>query len=297
MAGPVTDAHRVTYQENVALALQERKAQFDIAFTYTSQVSGKQVQVVDIIGASEARLDAAEGGDTPDIDANHEPVWMRPRRIDWGKVIRIEDAIKALTDFKSPYVQGGSRGVVRKKNQILAEAIFGPRLIGNEVPVSTPWAGRTVPVDLGSTGTPNGMSVKKILNGMRLMEEDEVVIEEEEPYLALDPEEVESLWNDLTFVSKDYREQAQMDDINKRVMAIFGIPIIPTKRIADADATTSTAGFFLKSGMHWGDAMPMTIKSAPNPAKQYREHPYIEQWLAATRSEDAKAVKILNKKG
>lgn len=295
MSGPVTDVHRIMYRDNVMLALQEKRRQFDDYFTYLDNLSGKQVMVTDIIGTSEARVDAPEGGDTPDIETNHEPVWVKPTRIDWGKIIKKEDQIKALTDFKSEYVQAGANAYIRRHNGILAAALFGPRLIGNEVPVSTAWAGRTVPVDLVAPGTPAGMSVKKILNAMRLMENDEVVVEDEDLALALDPLEVEQLWNDLTFVSKDYRKEAQLDDMNKRVQAIFGIPVVTTKRIADYDANTSTAALWAKSGMHWGPFMPMDIKSSQNPAKQYREHPYIEGWEGATRSEDYKVVKILNK--
>jgi hypothetical protein len=289
--GPVTDTHRLTYVENFRLALQEKRAQFDSSFSYTSDVRGKQMQVIDLVGKAEARLDAAEGGDTPDIEQQHEPVWMRPRRIDWGKVIKKEDQIKALTDFKSEYVQSGAAGIVRQKNALLASALFGPRLIGNEVPVSTAWAGKTVAADVGGAGD-TGMNVKKILRAMRYMEEDYVTLDEEELFLALDPLEQEQLWGDLTFVNKDYREQAQLDNLSKRAIAIFGIPIIPTQRVANIDGTHSASALFAKSGVFWGEAMPLTVMSQPNPNKQYREHPYAETWIAATRVEDAKVVRI-----
>jgi hypothetical protein len=296
MAGPVTDAHRIIYRDQVQQAIQEKNRQFDDYFNYLDGVSGKQLMVTDIIGTMEARIDAPEGGDTPDIETTHEPVWVRPRRIDWGKLIKKEDQIKALTDFKSEYVQAGANAYVRAHNTLLAGAIFGPRLIGNEVPSTAPWAGRTVPVDLGSTGTPNNMSVKKILNAIQVMETDDVVIEEESLAIAMTSVENEQLWNDLTHVSKDYRAKAQLDDMAQRVRTIFDIPVIITKRLGLYDASTYQAGLFCKSAMHWGPAMPMTIQSAPNPAKQYREHPYIEGWEVATRSEDYKVVKILNKK-
>lgn len=295
MSGPVTDTHRIMYRDNVMQALQERRRQFDDHFSYIDSLSGKQVSITDILGPMDARIDAPEGGDTPDVDASHEPIWIRPRRIDWGKIVKKEDQIKALTDYKSEYVQGGVSAVIRAHNGIMAAALFGPRLIGNEVPQSSVWNGRTVAVDYGNTGTPQPMSVKKILAAIRLMEQDEVTVEEEELALALDPLENEQLWNDVTFVSKDYRKEAQLDDMAKRVQAIFGIPIVSTKRLADYDGNTSTAALWCKSGMHWGPFMPIDIKSSPNPAKQYREHPYIETWEGATRSEDAKVVKILNK--
>lgn len=296
MAGQVTDAHRIIYRDQVQQAIQERKRQFDDFFSYLDGVSGKQLMVTDIIGTTEARIDAPEGGDTPDIETTHEPVWVRPRRIDWGKLIKKEDQIKALTDFKSEYVQAGANAYVRAHNALLAGAIFGPRLIGNEVPSVAPWSGRTVPVDLGSTGTANGMSVKKILNGIQLMETDDVTIEEESLAIAMTSVENEQLWNDLTHVSRDYRKKAQLDDMEQRVRTIFDIPVIITKRLGMYDAGTFQSALFCKSAMHWGPAMPMTIQSAPNPSKQYREHPYIEGWEVATRSEDYKVVKFLNKK-
>lgn len=294
MAGPNSDTYRITYQENLSLALVERKAQFDNAFSYTPTVRGKQVQVTDLVGKSEARIDAAEGGDTPDIDNTHEPVWMRPRRIDWGKLLRKEDDIKSAISYQSTYVQGGAQGIVRAKNSILASAIFGPRLIGNEVPVSTNWNGREVAITVGGAGPNVGMNVKKILNAMKYMEDDEVILEEEELFLVMDPQEQLDLWSDLTFVNKDYREKAQLDDMSRRALAIFGIPIIPSKRIADKAANQSTAALFCKSGMYWGEAMPLETNVAQNPNKQFRTQLYAETWVAATRTEDYKAVKIIN---
>lgn len=296
MAGPVTDAHRIMYRDQTQLAIQEKTRPFDDHFSYIDGLAGKQVQVTDIIGPTEAREDAPEGGDTPDIQSTHEPVWVRPIRIDWGQLIRKEDKIKALTDYKSEYVQGGASAYVRKHNDILARSIFGPRLIGNEVPVSTPWNGRTVPVDLVQNGTPGGMAVRKILNAMQLMETDDILLEEESVCIAMTPVENEQLWGDITFISKDYRSEAQLDDATKRVKAIFGIPIATTKRLGLYDNNTYQAAFFCRSAMHWGPFDPMTILSAQNASKQFREHVYIEGWEAATRSEDYKVVKILNKK-
>lgn len=295
MAGPVTDTHRITYRENVQLALQEKKDQFGDAFMYDGDLKGKQVQITDIVGPSDARLDAPEGGDTPDIDVTHEPIWVRPRRIDWGKVIKKEDQIKALTDYKSTYVQGGAGGIMRKKNIILSDALFGPRLIGNEVPVATPWNGSSVNVQIGVVpAADTGMNVKKILNAFKYMELKEIDIEEEELYMALDPTEIEQLYYDLTYVSKDYRSKAVLED--KRVLSILGVQIIPTQRLADSTpGSVSTAALWCKSGMVWGEFSPLDIKSEPNPAKQYREHPYMEMWVGASRVMDEKVVKILNK--
>jgi hypothetical protein len=285
--GPDLDAHRITYRENVMLAVQEAKDQFGDAFSYIEKVNGKQLQIVDLIGEMEAREDAPEGGDTPDIEANHEPVWVRPKRIDWGKIIKEEDTIKALTNFKSQYVQGGVKAIIRKKNRILANALFAPRLIGNEVPVAAAWNGQSVPSNLFA----NRMNMKKVNRAIRHLEDAHLDIDMEELYLAMNPQQNEELYDDLQFTSKDFRDKAVFDD--RRVKSVMGIPILSTRNLP-LTGNEFTASLFCKSGMWWGPAMPLTVRSQPNPAKQYREHPYIEHWLAATRSEDVKVVKILS---
>lgn len=296
MAGPVTDSHRYMYRNNLQMAVQEKKAQFEPHFMYDGALSGKEVQITDIIGVIEARLDAPEGGNSPDQEGTHEPVWVRPRRIDTGKLMKVEDVIKAATDYKSQYVQAMAAGIQRKKNIIFAEALFGPRLIGKQTPTSTNWNGRTVGIQ---TGTPasaladTGMNVAKILAAIKNLELDDIDFEAEDCALVLDPVEMEDLYRDVTFTSQDYRSKAVLED--KRVLSILGITILPSKRLADASAGVSTAALFCKSGMMWGEFWPVEMNSAPDPGKQFREQVYIETWIGASRTEDARVVKILNK--
>lgn len=302
MAGPVTDVHRFKYSENVQLAIQERKPLFEPSFTFAPDLAGESAQVLDIVGQTEARRDAPEGGDTPNIGQTHEPVWIKPTRLDWGKIIEKGDAIRALTEYKSPYVQNGANAMTRGKNALCAEAIFAARMIGKHGTTSAPYAasGRTVAKTVGSSdgNTAVGMNVKKILAGFKALEEAEVEIDEEEISLALDPTENEELYYDVTFVSKDYRDKAVMEQ--KRVREILGVKIISTKRLSIYDsaeeANTSVAALWCKRGMYYGPFSALMVRSQENPAKQYREHPYMEQWYAATRAYDELVVKILNKR-
>ncbi len=292
--GPVTDTHRIQYRNNVELALQELRDQFTAHFTPITNFSGKQLQILDLIGDSEAREDAPEGGGTPDIDVGHEPVWVRPKRFDWGKTLKVEDQIKALTDYKSSYTQGGVAAIVRKRNLFFASAFFGQRLIGNEVPVATNWAGPSVPADYDDGATASRMSVKKILGGIRKMEEAFVEVEMEQIAIALNAQQNEELYNDITFTSKDYIDQSVFE--KKVVRAFMGMPILSTQRIPMFDGNTYQGAMFCKSGMHCGPAMPLNVKSAQNPDKEFREQVYIEEWDVCTRSEDNKVVSLQSKK-
>lgn len=296
MAGPVTDAHRIMYRDNFTMALADNRSEFENSFTFDGNLKGKQIMLTDIIGTVDARIDAAENADTPDIKPSHEPVYVRPTRIDWGQLISKEDAVRGLSVPNSIYVNNGVQAIKRGKSQIFANALLGPRLIGiDTLPVSTPWAGSTVGIQVGSTGdnTANtGMNVAKFIRALRLLEENDVSTEDEEIYAVLDPIEQEQLKRDPVFTSKDYRDKSVLE--NKTLMSFMNVNIITSRRIPDAAANQSVAVFYCKSGMVRGDFMPLEVNSAPAELKQFREQLYAETYVGASRLLDGKVVRVLN---
>lgn len=295
--GPITDAHKLQYQANVELAVQQKKAQLEPCFMYESGLSGRQNQVLELIGSTTAIVGGARGGDTPNIDNTIEPVWLRPTQIEWGKIIEKEDAIKALTDYQSPFVQAGAASIQRARDDIFAGAIFGQRLIGQDGTTIVSWdnTGRLVTEGIGSADdvTATGMNVKKIIRGKRLLQAAQIDIDTEELYCLLNAKEIEDLYRDISFINTDYRAQSVMD-ANRQVLSILNVTIIPTEKMPNLDADTHRSALVCKSGLRQGDFSPIMTRAEPNPAKKYRIHPYIETWMGATRTEDARVIEILN---
>lgn len=302
--GPITDAHKLTYQQNVQLAVQVKKSRFEPAFTFAGYLKGRQAQLLENIGATEAIIDGPRGGDTPNIDANIEATWARPRQIEWGKVIEKEDAIKALTDYQSPFVQNAAAAVKRAKDTILGAAIFGDRLTGQDGTTVTAYddAGgtRKVTEGIGASATDDttatGMNVRKLLRGRRIFQESGIELDEEKFVAFLNAKEIEDLYRDITYVNKDYRKDAVLDDAGRQVLEILGIMIVPTELLPNIDSDTHRAAMACVSGLHWGEFSPLETKVEPNPAKKYRPHPYMETWIGASRSEDLKVLAIENKR-
>jgi hypothetical protein len=291
--GPVSTEYKLTYQRNVELAIQRMPGKFEKAFTYHADLKGETAQVLDLVGATTAIVNGARGGDTPNIEGSHEQTWVAPQQIEWGKVIEREDYIKALTDFQSAYVQSGALAVRRAREDIMAASLYGSRLTGKTGTTVTAYSNtnRVVAEDVGSTGV-TGMNVKKILRAFHLLEDQFIDIEMEQIFLALNPTEIEQLYNDITYVNTDYRSKSVLEE--KRVLSILGIDIIPTTILPNLDSDTHRAFLWCKSAMHWGDFMPIRTDVAQNPAKKYRPHPYIENWMGASRGQDEKVIEILN---
>lgn len=293
--GPITDSHRLTYRENMALAVQQKRSLLENAFNYVPGLSGRLQQYIELFGETAVVMDLGRKADTPDIDSPVEGIWMAPRQVAWGRLMEKEDVIKRTQDPQSMFIVNGAKAMVRGGDLIRRDAIFGARKIGADGGTTSSWNGRTVAVDVGA-GAATGMNVKKILRGLRYMADDDVETDDEQIFMLLNATGVEELYNDITYVNTDYRSKAVLED--RTVREILGVKIIQASsktKLADYDGTTYTGAMWAKSGLWWGDFDPLTSDIPNRPDKMNRPHPFSEWWLGASRSEDKKVVKILNK--
>lgn len=299
--GPITDAHKLAYQANVELATQQQRSRLDMGFSYKSGLQGRQSTMVELIGSASAVINLGRKADTPDISNTIEPVWIRPTQLAWGQLMELEDAIKAVMDYQSPFIQAGAAGMVRAKDTILSASVFGARQIGLDGTTVSNWNGQTVAVGIGSAddNTATGMNVKKLLRARRYLQAAQVDVGMERLFFCGNAQATEELFRDLTYISHDYRNGKPLDSPDQP-QQILNITILPPNdgaaAFADYDGTTATAALWAQSALWWGEFNPLRTDIPLRADKLNRPHPQMEQWLGATRSEDAKVVKILNKK-
>lgn len=296
--GPITDTHKLTYQMNWELALQQVRSKLEAAFTYRSGLSGRIAQMIELYGSTAAVKNLGRKADTPDIDSSVEPVWVTPTQLAWGRLMEKEDVIKAVMDPQSAFIKAGAAAMVRGQDEVLAAATFGARRIGADGGTSSSWNGDTVAVGIGSSddATATGFNVKKLIRGVRYLQSRQVDIDTEQLFAKTNAQGMEELYRDITFINTDYRSKSVLE--GKQVREIMGITIIPadgSAAEANYDGSTYTGALWCKSGMLWGDFSPLTTDIPLRPDKMQRPHPQAERWLGATRAEDYKVVKILNK--
>jgi hypothetical protein len=292
----VTAAHRLTYSENVAMAVQQKRSRFENAFTYQPNLKGRQARVIELFGAESAIIDGESNGDTPHIASRIEDVWCRPRHLEWGKILEKEDEIKAAIDYQSVAVQTGAATIARGKDAIMASAFFGARVVGQDgltvEAFSNP--GGNVPVNYVKSGgaVNSGLTFDKIVRGQSIMAANEVDIEQDQVFMAITNRQMEDLYTMVQFLSKDYREKTVVDDKERTVISFMGTTFIRWQSLP-ITGSNRRCPMWVKSGMHFAEFMPVETKLERNVAKKYRLHPYIETYVGATRSEDAKLVEIL----
>lgn len=298
--GPITDTHRLTYKENMMLAVQQTNSILAAAFSYAPDLKGRLAQMLELFGSTSAVKNLGRAADTPNIDSNVEPIWVAPTQLAWGRIMELEDTIKAVTNPQSMFIKSGAAAMVRAQDEVLRDAIFGTRRIGQDGGTTSSWNGSTVAVGIGSSNdtTATGMNVRKIIRARRYLQANQVQLAGEQMFLATNAQGIEELFRDLTFINSDYRNKKVLDQPED--LPILNVTILPplegTVALADYDADTFTAALWCKSGLHYGDFEPLRTDIPLRADKMNRPHPHAEHWLGASRSEDVKVVKILNDK-
>ncbi|MBS7703178.1 phage capsid protein [Chelatococcus asaccharovorans] len=293
--GPIEAVHKVRYNDNVKLALQRIRSVFRETFSLIPDVKGKEAQAVELVGRSRARRNAPNNAPTPNIPPSHAGIWVKPQRLDWGRTIPSSTSLLTATQYESIYVQEGAAAMRRGEDEILSETFFGIRLVAQDdtglytqVPFDT--ANQQIPVNYKAGGA-TGLTVKKFVGALSKFIDSEVDVDHEEIFCAITGKQNEDLYAELQVSSKDYRNKAIFED--KRVLSFMGVQLVTYTDLPKTGEGHRRCPFWLKSGMHMGDALPISTVIERNPSMQYQPHPYMEQWLAATRSEDEKVIDIL----
>ena len=310
--GPVSDTFKLAYQRYVELAVQQKKSRFEMGFSYKPDLRGRAIQILDLVEPTTAIVNGVRGGDTPNIATNHQPVWIQPIQIEWGTLIEPEDEIKAFTDYESPYIQNAAAALVRARDNVFANALSGPRLVGVDSATSANYAVPETTVTNGIVlntvgsidgATPSGMNIRKLQRAKRILKQRYVETDYEELWWCGNAQQMEELFNDIITINTDERKMAYLDEDKRTVQRVAGVNCVSYESLPlpatvtgianfAGDTTDYLSMFWCKSGMHYGDFYPLTTTADRNPQKKYRINPYLENWFGATRSEDAKMVLI-----
>jgi hypothetical protein len=151
--GPITDTHITDLPDEYGSGAAADQSKLDAAFTYRTGLSGRIAQMIELFGSTTAVKNLGRKADTPDIDSSVEPVWVTPTQLAWGRLMELEDTIKAVMDPQSSFIKAGAAAMVRGKDEVLRDAVFASRRIGQDGGTTSAWAGDTVGVGVGASAT------------------------------------------------------------------------------------------------------------------------------------------------
>jgi hypothetical protein len=300
---PVTALYRAAFKDNFTLACQQLRSRLMPTFTFQPDLKGEQSRALQLVAARTAIIDGERLGDTPAVEGMREDVFCRPRRIEDGFLNEKEDNLKLVTDLTSTDLQGMAAAIERAKDQIMVSALFGPRLVGKYGATVEAYNNPNgiVPHDYVKSGAPtaSGLTFPKMVRGLSLLARGEVDIERDPIFCAYTNVQMEDLYTQVQFTSSDFRRESRLvvDEVTRTVQSFMGVTFVRLSSLTTLPTVTGQPArrripLYAKSGMHYGDFMPVETSLDRNPQKKFRLHAYAEGWFGATRSEDVKLVEI-----
>jgi hypothetical protein len=297
---PVTALSRATFKDNFALASQQLRSRLLEYCTFQPDLKGEQARAIQLVAQRTAIIDGERLGDTPAVEGQREDVFIRPKRIEDGFLNEKEDNIKLVTDLTNSDLQAMAAAFERATDSIVIGAFFGPRFVGKYGATVEAFANPngSVAHDYVKTGsaTASGLTFPKIIRALSILSQGEVDLERERIACAYTNLQMEDLYAQAQFTSRDFRKENKLitDDATKTVISFMGVDFVRVQGLPSVPGQTRRrCPLWVKSGMHYGDFSPREVNIDRNPQKKYRLHAYGEQWFGATRSEDTKLVEII----
>jgi hypothetical protein len=295
---PITSAQKLEYTNNVALALQQTTSRLEMCATYQPNLKGKAAKVIELFGARNGSRNKPRGSTMQPTSGTIESVWCKPERLMTDEfILEKEDEIKNATTYASSYVQSDAATLNRLKDELMAAALVAPRILGEDGTESAVYSNPNGSVAVNyvpsGTATNSGLTVPKIVKGLELLELAEVDVEKEELFLQCTSIQITNLYNELMFINKDYRDKSVIDEARKSVRELLGVKIIrmPNAYVPKV-STTRSCMLWAKSGFHYGDFASVESHLERSILHYNRPVGFSEMWCGATRSEDAKFVKV-----
>jgi hypothetical protein len=285
MSDQVNVAFVQQYANNVAHLLQQKGSKLrDSVMTGTA--TGKAAKVVEQVGAVNAVKRTTRHADTPLIDTPHSARWAFPVDYEWADLIDDQDKVRMLINPQSPYAVNGAYAMGRAIDDEIIGAFFGTSKTGENGSTDEAFSGNTV-----SAGTTGKLEIGQLLEGKRILMENEVDLDNDQIFMAITAEQHEDLLGMSQIQTIDSNSTKVL--VDGQVRSFLGINFITTQRMDTSVAASQDCPMWAKSGMHltvWND---ITTKISEREDKSYATQVYVKGTFGATRLELGKVVKIV----
>jgi hypothetical protein len=285
MSDQISTAFVQQYNTNVAHLLQQKGSKLRDS-VMASSATGKAAKAVEQVGAVNAVKRTTRHSDTPLISTPHDARWAFPVDYEWADLIDDQDKVRMLIDPQSPYAVNGAYALGRAIDDEIIGAFFGTSKTGENGSTDEAFSGNTV-----SAGTTGALEIGQLLEGKRILMENEVDLDNDQIYMAITAEQHQDLLGMSQIQTIDSNSTKVL--VDGQVRSFLGINFITTQRLDTSVAASQDCPMWAKSGMHlctWND---ITTKIEERADKSFATQVYCKGTFGATRLELGKVVKVV----
>lgn len=282
------------YTTNVAHLLQKQGNKMRPYVTEGSY-TGEGGVAVDQFGAVEMLEVNSRFAPMGRVDAATDRRWVYPVDYSLPQMVDTFDKLRLMIDPQGPLAQAAVKAAGRKIDEIIFDAFFGAAKTGKAGGTTTTFDTINHRVDAAvGAAADTGLNVDKILEAVRLLEENDVDTEMEMPVLAITPTQHHDLKRQTQVINSDYftKGGAPVLSGDGRVTEFAGCRIV-VSRLVPSNASYRLCPLWVPSGMHlgiWSDVKARVDERADIEGVPYQL--YTTLTMGATRLEEGRVIQI-----
>jgi hypothetical protein len=303
MSQNVPTAFVVEYRNNMALALQQRRAKI-WPFIPLVEAAGERIVLKDFIGSVTAYEKDTRHSDTEYVNTPHDRLHIpAPNPMVVADLVDKEDQLRAKIQLTSGYMMSAVAALNRAKDAAALRAIFGNMITGKDGTTTVPFPSANVVAASVGAGAATRMNVAKLRAARKLLAQNQVDMDEEK-FMVLTAEQIDDLMNEVPVTSADFSRNAGKVNDEGRLNSFMGFTFIEMElgntHLGSAAALTVDGSgyrknpFWVKSGLVGGEWESLFTDITRLPTKHYSTQVYARWAGAATRTENGKVGYVLN---
>jgi hypothetical protein len=282
------------YTTNVAHLLQIQGNKMRPYVTEGSY-KGEGAVAVDQFGAVEMQEVTSRFQPMGRVDAAVDRRWLHPVDYDLPQMVDTFDKLRLMIDPQGPLAQAAVKAAGRRIDQIIFDAFFSDAKTGKNGGTTTAFDTTNHRVDAAvGASADTGLNVDKILQAIRLLEDNDVDTEMEMPVLAITPKQHENLKRQTQVINTDYftKGGGPVFAGDGRITEFAGVKIV-VSRLVPSNTSYRLCPMWVPSGMHlgvWSDVQARVDERPDIAGVPFQL--YTKLTMGATRLEEGRVIQI-----
>jgi len=286
MAATITASYIDQFSDNLHHLVEQRGSK--LRSSVKVEMAKGEKHFFDRLGSFEASEITQRLENTNLIDPNHTRRMASVARYEASTYLDDIDKLKMLIDPSSDYAIKLARAHGRKLDDIIIDAMLGTASTGRDGSGSTAFDTANQQIAHGSTG----FTVAKFNQALRILEGNDVDVDDVKLYLALGARGVEDLFAENNVVSFDFQNSKALSD--GKMPSFRGVNIIRTQRITDETADTTYRGIlYTEDAVKVAIAKDLEVKAAERADLNFVQQISTYMMYGAVRMEEDLVVDVL----
>lgn len=244
------------YKDALTIALSQQDSIL-APLAMQSSYQGKAARMIEELAAVEMQRLNSKRDPIKPTDTKWTARWAAPEYFDLALQLDRIEAAQALQNPQSTFIQAAREAVARKKDDVFKTAIFGTALTGANGTTAVTWAteGANQIVGYDANGASSGTAVRlnlaKVDKALKILKQNRVPLKYERVYMAVDAEQVEALYKEAVFISKEYTAEAFQRNDEGIITRFKGINFVEFEGLPN-DGTYTQVPVWTEKAMDFG---------------------------------------------